>query len=149
MMAIIDQRFSLFQSVMLQTMKELVINMVPQLSNQQQSYLRFPSPNDMLHTQLPTYLYHIGLLQQPDPPNTTPQSPLANMSPPSSHPDAPPIHIPPQPLQRIIPPSNQMLPPPPTSSYMSTNSTTQQFQNPLNIQWLNLMLNFNCKTPCN
>ena len=53
MMATIDQRFSWFQSVILQTMKNLVINMVTQLSNQQRSNLLSLSPDDMLHTQSP------------------------------------------------------------------------------------------------
>ena len=54
MVATIDQSFLSFQSVVLQTIKDLVMNMVPQLSNQQQSKLLSPPPNDMLYTQPPT-----------------------------------------------------------------------------------------------
>ena len=86
MMTTIDQRFSSFQSEILQTMKELVINMVPQLSIQQRSHLLSPPPNDILHTQPPIYPYHGVVLQHPYPLHTTPRSPLTNMSPPSSYP---------------------------------------------------------------
>ena len=51
MMEKINQQFASFQTVMLQTMKELVINMIPQITNQQRSTVLYPSPTDMLNTQ--------------------------------------------------------------------------------------------------
>ena len=43
-------------------MKYLVIQMVPQLSNQQRSNLFSPSPHEMFHTQPPTYSYQGAFL---------------------------------------------------------------------------------------
>ena len=53
MMEKINQQFASFQTVMIQTVQELVINMVPQLTNQKRSTLLSPSPQDMLNTQPP------------------------------------------------------------------------------------------------
>ena len=50
MMETINQRFTSFQSVMLQIMKDLVIQMVPQLTNHQRSNLLFQPPQKILHT---------------------------------------------------------------------------------------------------
>ena len=49
----IIQQFVSFQTVMLQTMKDLVINMVPQITNQQRSVLLSSFYHDMLNTQSP------------------------------------------------------------------------------------------------
>ena len=125
MMTTIDQRFSSFHSVMLHTMKDLVINMASQLSNQQRSNPLSPPPNDILHTPPPIYLYHEVFLQHPYTPQTTSHSPLTNMSPPSSY-LHPPVHILPQYSQGTTPSSHQMLPPPPQPYHISTNSSTQQ-----------------------
>ena len=62
MMETINQRFTSFQCVILKKMKDLVIQMVPQLSNQQRSNLLSPSPHEMLHTQPPTYSYQGAFL---------------------------------------------------------------------------------------
>ena len=121
------QRFTSFQTVMLQKMKDLAINMVPQLSNQQRSNLLSPPPNDIFHTQPPTYPYHGAFIQHPYPPQTIPHSPLAHMYLPS-YPHTPPVHIPPQFSQGNTSSSNKMLPPPPKLSPITTNSTTQQSQ---------------------
>ena len=58
MMEKINQQFASFQTVMLQTMKELVINMIPQITNQQRSTLLSPSPTDTLNTQPSNYPHH-------------------------------------------------------------------------------------------
>ena len=50
MMDEINRKFASFQTVMLQTTKDLVINMVPQIKNQQLSVLLSTSPHDMLNT---------------------------------------------------------------------------------------------------
>ena len=91
-----SQRVTSFQTVMLQTMKDLAINMVPQLSNQQRSNLLSPPPNDMFHTQPPTYPYHGVFFQHPYSPQTTPHSPLTHIYPPP-HPRTLPVHIPSRP----------------------------------------------------
>ena len=46
-------------------MKESVINMVSQLTNQQRPNMLSPSPHGMLHTQPPTYPYQEALLFTP------------------------------------------------------------------------------------
>ena len=51
----INQQFALFQTVMLQTMKDLVINMIPQITNQQRFVLLSPSPHVILNTPPPQY----------------------------------------------------------------------------------------------
>ena len=63
MMETINQRFISFQSVMLNTMKYLIIQIVPQLYNQQYSNLLSPSPHDMIQTQPLTYLYQEAFLR--------------------------------------------------------------------------------------
>ena len=68
MMATIDQRFSYFQSMMPQTLKDLIINMIPQSSNPQSFNIFSPKLNDMPHTQPLTYPYHRVFLQHPYPP---------------------------------------------------------------------------------
>ena len=46
----INQRFTSFQSVMLQTMKDLVIQIIPQLTTYQHQHLPPPEPHEILHT---------------------------------------------------------------------------------------------------
>ena len=62
---IMNQRFTSFQTITLQTMKDLVINMVPPFSNQQRSNLLSPPPDAILHTQPPTYQYHDAFIHHP------------------------------------------------------------------------------------
>ena len=68
MMEKMNQRFTSFQTVILQTMKDLVVNTVPQLSDQQRSDLFSTPPNDMPRTQSSTYSYHGSFIQHPYPP---------------------------------------------------------------------------------
>ena len=68
MMEKTNQQFALFQTVMLQTMKDLIINMVKQIINQQRSTLLFPSPQDMFSTQpratlMMDHYWHIHILR--------------------------------------------------------------------------------------
>ena len=49
MMKTKGKRFASFQNVMLQTMKELLIQMISKISNQQRSKLLSPSHRDMIH----------------------------------------------------------------------------------------------------
>ena len=126
MMEKMNQCFTSLLTEILQTMKNLVINMVSQLSNQQRSNLLSSPSNDMIHTQPTTYPYYGVFLQHPYLPQRTPYYLLTHMYPPS-YPD-PSVHIPPQSSQRITLPSNQILPPPPQHSQISTNFTTQQSQ---------------------
>ena len=68
MMEKINQQFASFQTVKLQTMKDLVINMVPQITNQQRSVLLSFAPHDMLNTQPPNtfimdHYLHIYILR--------------------------------------------------------------------------------------
>ena len=65
MMEKINQQFAFFQTVMLQTMKEIVINMIPQITNQQRSTLLSPSPPEILSTQPSNYPHHEALLTNP------------------------------------------------------------------------------------
>ena len=128
MMETMNQRCTSFQSVMLQTMKELVIQMIPQLSNQQRSNLLSPSPHDMLHTQPPTYHYQGAVLNHYYPPQTTPHYPLTNIPPPLIHLPPPPYHLfisHHNPLDASI---NQMLPPLLPPSQSSATSNLPQFQ---------------------
>ena len=114
MMKIINQRFTSFQSVMLQTMNDLVIQMVPQLSNQQHPHIP-PSlqPQEIFHTQTPTYPYQATFLHF-YPPQSISQFALNNASAAISYHHTLPLFIPPQPTQGVRPPitPNQMLPPP-------------------------------------
>ena len=106
----LNQRFTSFQSVMLKMKKYLVIKTVLPVSNQQQSNLLYPSPHDMIHTQPPAYPYHLVFIHHLYSPHKTPHSPLTHISLPSSPPNTPSVHIPPQPPQGTTPPPNQMLP---------------------------------------
>ena len=68
MMEKTNQQFALFQTVMLQTMKDLIINMVTQITNQQRSTLLSPSPQDMFNTQpqgtrIMNHYLHIHILR--------------------------------------------------------------------------------------
>ena len=90
---------------MLQTMKELVIKMVPQITNQQWSFLLSPSPHDTLNTQPPNYPHHGSLRTHPYPP----QLPLNKMPQPTLHPTTPPIYMQPQSTQGNTSPPYQQL----------------------------------------
>ena len=95
---------------MLQTMKELVINMIPQITNQQRSNVLSPSPNDMLNTQPPNFPHHGSLLSHPYPPQLN-MPPSSNQIPPStSHPTTPPVYIQQQSTQGITPTTQTLSP---------------------------------------
>ena len=68
MMETINQQFASFQTTMLHTMKDLVIKMIPQITNQQRSVLLSPSPHDMFNTKPPNYPHDGSLLTHPYPP---------------------------------------------------------------------------------
>ena len=70
MMEKINQQFASFQTVILHTMKEIVINMIPQITNQQRSTLLSPSPPDMLNTQ-PFKLFTSWIVTYKSLPTTT------------------------------------------------------------------------------
>ena len=74
---------------MLQIVQELVINMVPQLTNQKRSTLLSPSPQDMINTQPPNQPHHGSLLTY----QYIPQFPLNQIPQPTLHPNIPPIYI--------------------------------------------------------
>ena len=93
MMEKINQQFASFQTVMLQTMKELVINMIPQITNQQRSTVLSPSPTDTLNTQPPNFPHHGSLLTHPYPPQLKMSPPSNQMPPPTLHPTTPPVYI--------------------------------------------------------
>ena len=111
MMETINQYFTSFQSVILQTIKKLVIQMIPRLSNKHRSNLISPWPHDMVHTQPSNYQYPGVVLNHSYPPQTIPYSPLTNIPPSSIQPHTPPTYIPPQPTQCTILPTHQILPP--------------------------------------
>jgi len=97
----INQWFTSFRTIMLQTMKDLVINMVPQITNQQRSVLLSPSPRHILNTQPSQYPPHGSLLTHPSPP----QLPLNQMPQPTLHPTTPPTYIQPQSTQGTTSPT--------------------------------------------
>ena len=71
---------------MLHTMKCLVIQMIPQLTNNQRSNLLYQQTHEILHTQPPTYLYKGIFLHHLYLPQTIPYSHLTNISTTSSTP---------------------------------------------------------------
>ena len=75
------------------SMKELVINMIPQITNQQRSTVLSPSPNDILNTQPPNFPHPGSLLSHPYPPQLNMPPPSNQMPPPTSHPTTPPVYI--------------------------------------------------------
>lgn len=83
---------------MLQTMKDLVIEMALQLTNHQRSNVLFTPPTD-----LP---YQGSFFHHPYPPQPTPHSPLTHISPHTSHLHTPPFNIPQQSTQGITPQLN-------------------------------------------
>ena len=111
MMEKINQQFASFQTVMLQTMKEIVINMIPQITNQQRSTLLSPSPPEMLSTQPSNYPHHEALLTNPYRPQLTIPTPLNQIPLPTLHTNTPPIYIQPQSAQGMTPPTTQTLSP--------------------------------------
>ena len=129
MMEKINQQFASFHTVMLQTMKVLVINMIPQITNQQRSVLLFSSPHDMLNTQPPNYPHHGSLLTHLYPPKL----PLNQMTQPTLHPTNPPIYTQPQSTQDTTLTTNQTFPPPlpqtQTSNYSNLPQSQTSFEN--------------------
>ena len=114
---------------MLQIIKDLIINMVPQITNQQRSVLLSPFPHDMLNNQPPNYPHHGSLLTHPYPP----QLPLTQMTQPTLHPTTPPIYIQPQSTQGTTSPTTQTIPPPlpqtQTSNYSNLPQSQTSFEN--------------------
>ena len=127
MMEKINQQFASFQTVMLQTMKELVINMIPQIINQQRSTVLSPSPTDMLNTQPPYFPHQGSLLSNPYPPQLNMPPPSNQIPPPTSHPTTPPVYIQRQSTQGITP-TTQTLSPTLQKSPTSPHSQLPPFQ---------------------
>ena len=129
MMDKINQQFASFQTVMLQIMKDLVINMAPQKTNQQQSVLLSPSHHDILTTNPPQYPSHESLLTHPSPP----QLPLNQMSQPKLYPTRQHIYIQPQYTQCTTSLTPQTIPPPlpqnQTSNYSTLPPSQTSFEN--------------------
>ena len=92
-------------------MKEIVINMIPQITNQQRSTLLSPSPPDMLNIQPSNYPHHGSLLTNPYPPQLTLPTLSNQMPPPTIHTNFPPVYIQPQSTQGITSPTTQILSP--------------------------------------
>ena len=129
MMDKINQQFSSFQTVMLQTTKDLIISIVPQITKQQWSVSLSPSPYDIFNTQPPQYLSHGSLLTYP----SHPQLPLNQMPQPTLHPTTPPIYTQPQSTQGTTSPSPQTIPPTlpqtQTSKYSTLPPSQTSFEN--------------------
>ena len=121
---------------MLQTMKELVINMIPQITNQQRSTLLSPSPTDTLNIQPSNYLHHGSLLTHPYPPQLNMPYPSNQIPPPTLHTNSPPVYIQQQSTQGITPPTTQTLSPtlqkPPTLPHSQLPPSQTFFEHVMN-----------------
>ena len=91
-------------------MKELVINMIPQITDLQRPNILYPSPQDTINTQPLNYPYQGVLLTNPYLPRMTPQSPPNHILPLSLHLNTPTGYIPPQSTQGTTSPTIQTLP---------------------------------------
>ena len=131
-----NQRFSSFQTVMLQTIKDVVLQMIPNIPQQQQQ-MQPPSFHDAFPTQhmLPTSFPSQSVHQTQ--PHTSPfqsnsqyQQPSPNIQQPSS-----PLNIPSPSTQSFVPPqsfndnasSSQQLPPP-LENQITNHSESQNSQ---------------------
>ena len=103
-------------------MKELVINMIPQITDLQRPNILYPSPQDTINTQPLNYLYQGVLLTNPYLPRMTPQFLPIHMLPPSPYPNIPLVYIPLQSTQGVTLPTTQTLQPSLPPSQSSTNS---------------------------
>ena len=135
MMEKINQQFVFSQTVMLQTMKELVFNMIPQITNQQRSTLLSPSPTDTLNTQPSNHPHHGSLLTHPYPPQITMPTTSNQIPPPISHTNSSPVYIQQQSTQGITPPTTQILSPTiqkPSTSPQSLPPSQTSFEHVMN-----------------
>ena len=128
MMEKINQQFASFQTVMLQTMKKIVINIFPQITNQQGSTLLPPSPPEMLNTRPSNYLHHEALLTHHYPPQLTIPTPLNQIPSSALHNNTPPIYIQPQTTQGMTPPATHKISPTLPKTQISPHSKLPQSQ---------------------
>ena len=123
-----NQRFSSFQTVMLQTIKDVVLQMIPNIPQQQQ-HMQPPSFKDAFSPQhmLPTSFPSQSVLQTQHHPSSLPTNyqhinPQTNIQQPSS-----PINIPSPSTQSFVPPQ----------SFTANTSPPQQLSPPIENQITN------------